>query len=159
MANRIHTDRLVLDIVSVLGDFEVARWMAKVPHPFTTADVRITSEEGARQWPEMSAITLEDKVIGSVRVADTIGFWLSRDHWGQGFMSGAAEAAVTALFERSDQDAICSCVFDGNSGSARVLEKLGFEVTTQGTGYCLARNQTLAETSYQLTRTKWEALG
>src|SRR4029077_1287533 len=54
-----------------------------------------------------------------------IGWRLSFEHWGHGYATEAAEAAVTAGFESADLDEIVSFAAEGNERSRRVMEKLG----------------------------------
>jgi ribosomal-protein-alanine N-acetyltransferase len=57
-----------------------------------------------------------------------IGYVLSKDHWGKGFVSEAAKAFVQYLWDRYEllQHIEARC-FAGHKASARVMEKLGME--------------------------------
>jgi hypothetical protein len=64
-----------------------------------------------------------------------VGYFLCRAHWGQGFTTEAAHAAVRYAFEHSTWDHLVGAVAPANGASVRVLERLGFvgaqEMSTQ----------------------------
>ena len=51
-----------------------------------------------------------------------VGFWIGRDHWGNGY----ATAALGALLDIDRHRPLYAHVVDHNVGSRRVLEKCGF---------------------------------
>lgn len=55
-----------------------------------------------------------------------IGYWLLRDHWGQGIISEALGVMLDYLFREWKLHRIEAVVEKGNDKSARVLEKAGF---------------------------------
>ena len=163
MYTPIATERLLLRpvvesdraaIAAALGDFEVSKWLARVPHPFGLEDVIIDTDG----FPGMSAIDLGGEMIGAVRCTeDHLGYWLARDHWGQGYGPEAVEAAVTQLMDVRGGQEIRSGVFDGNRASLRLLERLGFAPTGCSAVFCAARGVELPHTDMVLTRAAWEA--
>jgi ribosomal-protein-alanine N-acetyltransferase len=58
-----------------------------------------------------------------------IGYILHRDHWGQGFASEAAGAAIDHVFATTDLDQLTADVDPDNAASIRLLERLGFVKT------------------------------
>ncbi|KNG95249.1 GNAT family N-acetyltransferase [Pseudaestuariivita atlantica] len=147
-------------IVAGLGDFEVAKWTAGIPHPFAEADVKLANEDGSPLWPDAGVIEWQGACVGTMRVDGRIGYWLARRAWGQGITTRAARLMLRAYFERTkDAGEVSACVFEGNPASVRVLEKLGF-VRAEGacTGFCRARGEDLPQTNYRLTRDAWEGL-
>lgn len=56
----------------------------------------------------------------------SMGYVLSRDCWGRGFMPEAAEAALQYAFETLGLELVSICHYDFNARSRRVIEKLGF---------------------------------
>lgn len=149
MQDIIQTDRLVLrqledrDAVpfSKYGtDLDIARMTGSFPHPFPllSAEFKVLHlrAQKRRGLAHPYAITRKDEgtLIGVAdlfkRSAESlweIGYWVARPFWGQGFMT----EACSALLDEADQtlgkaDRVAG-VFTDNPGSARVLEKLGFE--------------------------------
>lgn len=131
-------DRRDIDaIVTVVGDWEVARRLARVPHPYGPADAMFFLEQVvANEW--VWAITLRgsDTLIGAVGLtpedAETaeLGYWLSPKHWGHGYMTEAAGAVLSFGRDTLRLPRITSAYFAANPGSGRVLEKLGFVETS-----------------------------
>lgn len=56
-----------------------------------------------------------------------IGYVLSRDYWGQGFMPEAVSAVIDYLFHDCDLDFLTCGYYDFNMQSKRVQEKVGFK--------------------------------
>ena len=154
----IHTPRLLLRrpqmgdrdaIVGIVGDWKVARRLARVPHPYNMADAEIFIKQVVpHEW--VWAITKRgaNDMIGAVgltpedggRTAE-LGYWLSPEHWGRGIATEAAKAALNFGFDTLFLPHLTSGYFDENPASGRVLEKLGFTVTGHRTRNCRALNK------------------
>lgn len=137
------TERLVLRrpvaadaaaIVAIVGDIEVSRYLARVPHPYTAQDAAFFLDQIApNEW--VWAITLRDhdELIGMVgltpeegRETAELGYWLAKPYWGQGIASEAARRIVEFGFAELGLPCITSGYFTGNPASGAVLLKLGF---------------------------------
>ncbi|MDD2877882.1 MAG: GNAT family N-acetyltransferase [Acidiphilium sp.] len=133
-------------IVCIVGDWEVARRLARVPHPYNLHDARFFLEQVvSSEWVWTITMQGSDELIGVVGLtpeegANTaeLGYWLSRAHWGRGIMTEAARAIVSYGFDRLGLIYITSGYFEDNSASGRVLEKLGFLETGRAARPCLA---------------------
>lgn len=134
---RIVTPRLVLrplgredlaPMVEMIGDYEVARWLRVVPHPYTRAD----GDEFLARLEESDVlaglgIECDGAFIGVVGIMDGgLGYWLGRAYHGRGYMTEAAGALVDYHFEHGAHEGLASGYFRGNAASSGVLEKLGF---------------------------------
>ena len=82
------------------------------------------------------AITLDDKVIGSIgvfrqqnihRQTAEMGYYIAEEYWGKGIMTGAVKQICEYVFKNSDILRIYAEPFAYNTGSCRVLEKTGFQ--------------------------------
>ena len=82
------------------------------------------------------AITLDDKVIGSIgvfrqqnihRQTAEMGYYIAEEYWGKGIMTDAVEQICNYVFKNSDILRIYAEPFAYNTGSCRVLEKAGFQ--------------------------------
>lgn len=163
----LFTDRLVLRrphandaaaIVAIVGDRDVARRLARVPHPYGPADAAFFLDHVAPgEW--VWAITLrgDDRLIGVVGLtpgADTdtaeLGYWLSPACWGKGIVTEAARAVVAHGFTTLGLGGLTSGHFADNPASGRVLEKLGFVVTGRAMRPCLAAGTTVPVTEMHL---------
>ena len=131
-------------IVSIVGNWEVARRLARVPHPYGPDDARFFLERVVpAEW--VWAITLrgKDRLIGAVGLTpdkDTaeLGYWLSPAHWGRGIATEAAQAVMDFGFEHVGLARLTSGYFEDNPASGRVLAKLGFVETDRLMRPCLS---------------------
>lgn len=152
-------------IVQGIGDFDVARMLARVPHPYTRADAeRFVTFADAEHAAGTSLHLMIDgggAVVGGLGlhgrppVPSEFGYWLRRSHWGQGLATEAARAFLTFAFETLGCERIPSGVFAGNVASLRVQDKLGFIVVGEGSGFCQARGETLRRIETLLTRARY----
>lgn len=165
------TDRLLLRrpndgdadaIVHIVGDWEVARRLARVPHPYGPADAAFFLERVVpAEW--VWAITLEglDELMGVVGLTpeegkDTaeLGYWLSRAQWDRGIATEAGKAVVSYGFRTLDLAYITSGYFEENPASGRVLEKLGFVETGRAMRPCLAAGKDMPSIEVHLPRSR-----
>ncbi len=167
------TQRLVLraptmtdmpDFVRILGDYEVAKNLRLVPHPFTDtlfreALVRIDQER--RDGTDFSfAVTraMDGALIGMCAVnrlsggAWEFGYWYGRPYWGQGYATEAARPVMRFAFEDKGAERLTAGWFDDNPASGAVLHKLGFSITGVTRVPCAARGCEVLSNRVQLTR-------
>lgn len=109
----------------------------RFPHPYTEADATGFIQLATTADPECHfAIAVEDRVVGGVgfhlqtdvsRLSAEFGYWLGESFWGRGIATDVARAMVEYGFETYGLRRIFATVYEWNPGSARVLEKVGFE--------------------------------
>lgn len=155
-------------VFNLVSDLAVAKWTARIPHPYE----RKMAEEWLRDADRLRdagksiafAVTLRAKgdVIGSVSFEiendpgrAEIGYYLGRAHWGHGYMTEAAGAAVDFGFETLGFEVVHSEVFAENGASAGVLGKLGFADLGPGQMEAPARGRSVAVNKYELDRKAW----
>ena len=109
-----------------------------VPYPYTENDAADFINAMLSADPDKTfafAITLDDKVIGSIGVfrqenihcrTAELGYYIGEKYWGNGYMTEAVKQACGFVFENSDIIRIYAEPFAYNTGSCRVLEKAGF---------------------------------
>jgi len=154
----LHTARLYLRppveqdadaIISIAGDWEVARRLARVPHPYTEADLRFFFDRvvpNERTWAILWHQT--SRLIGMVGLAPAsdgrsaeLGYYIARDHWGRGIATEAALAITRVGFESSGYLKLTSGYFADNPASGRVLAKVGFTIVGSSSRPCLAEGK------------------
>jgi len=165
--NKLKTERLTLRapraqdadmITHALSDFDVTRWLAQVPFPYVDGMAQEWLARPENRWPELAMVTHGDVAIGCVDTKGaSIGYWLTRDAWGQGFMTEAATAIRDHFFLNTDASILGSGFFKGNAASENVLRKLGFDATEETTMYNIAQGQDLPHINMALSRASWEA--
>ena len=110
-----------------------------LPYPYSEQDGidYISSMLSANEDETFAfAITLDDKVIGSIgvfrqqnihRQTAEMGYYIAEEYWGKGIMTDAVKQICEYVFENSDILRIYAEPFAYNTGSCRVLEKAGFQ--------------------------------
>ncbi len=109
-----------------------------LPYPYTEKDAEdfINAMLSADKDKTYAfAITLDDKVIGSIGVfrCDNIhyrtaemGYYIGEKYWGNGYMTSAVKQMCKYIFDNTDIIRIFAEPFAYNTASCRVLEKAGF---------------------------------
>lgn len=110
-----------------------------LPYPYLEKDaiVYIYSMLSAKEDETFAfAITLDDKVIGSIAVfrqqnihrqTGEMGYYIAEEFWGKGIMTDAVKQICQYVFQHSDILRIYAEPFAYNMGACRVLEKAGFQ--------------------------------
>ena len=179
---RIETSRLTLrpwgdddidQLTHGLNDLGVARWLAFVPHPYSTSHARdwirrcqeISNASGRPDAYEF-AIELrpERLAIGGVslnridREAGTGGggIWIASDFQGRGFGREAFEAKIRFAFRELGLTKLVNGYFDGNEHSWAMQRKLGYRRVAEVTRRCMADGRQTIEHVTTLLRSDWE---
>ena len=107
-SDRLVTDRLVLRRVEArdtpafleyMNDFEVTRWLARVPYPYTRQHAQeYLARQEASDEVLSYVIDYDGDAIGGVSCRDHLGYWIAAPFAGQGF---ATEAAIAATDPRA----------------------------------------------------------
>lgn len=110
-----------------------------LPYPYTEQDGAdfISAMLSADENETFAfAITVEDKVVGSIgvfrqgnihRLTAELGYYIAEEYWGRGIMTEAVRQICQYVFEKSDIIRIYAEPFAYNAASCRVLEKTGFQ--------------------------------
>lgn len=161
------TDRLVLRppatsdaaaLVRGLNDFEVSRWLARVPYPYGPEDAQWFLDDTRNAGLEVArfVITHRGALIGIVSVeAGELGYWLDRAAWGRGFGREAARAATDHGFAAIGLERMTAGYFTGNEGSRRILEGLGFAEVERGTRFSRAQATQVPHVALVLEKPDW----
>jgi len=97
-------------------------------------------------------IVCDGQVVGSVASYEESGkpevtYWIGRAHWGRGI---ATRALTAFLAQVNTTRPIYARVAKDNLGSRRVLEKCGFQVAGETTGFANARGGEIEELLLEL---------
>jgi ribosomal-protein-alanine N-acetyltransferase len=142
----LHTERLLLrpfqdgdveDALSYRNDREFARFLPRIPQPFTGAGaeafVALNMSESWERSPTF-AVVLDRILIGTVNFevdAETrtamLGYAIGRAWWGRGIATEAARAAMAWAVETFGLVRIWASTDARNVRSRGVLEKLGMQ--------------------------------
>jgi len=137
---RPHRDDDLAEMVALIGNWHVARWLSNLPYPYSEADGRWwiagVREEHAAGAPRRFAVALKDtdRIIGGVGLdadpgddADetAIGYWLGEPYWGRGYGSEAAAAVIDYGFRTLGLASIRAYTDPANVRSQKVLLACG----------------------------------
>jgi len=152
------------------GDFDVARMLVAVPHPYTEAhasafvgDVLASNLTGDSLALAVARLREPHACIGMITFtrqgkAATIGWWLGKPYWGRGFATEAVIAMAGLAFRDPAIDVLKAGAFEDNPGSLRVHEKTGFVRTGLAPRTSAARGGTVMQVEMELTREAFQAL-
>lgn len=122
-------------LAAALNDFEVSRWLSRVPFPYTRdhAKAFVAAQTGGDPRNRICAIAFKAApavLIGVVsyeyldsQAAPEFGYWLGRAFWRRGLMTEAATALLAHGFAEGIQTFASGY---WNPASGAVLRKLGF---------------------------------
>ncbi len=152
-------------IAQLANDRRIAENTRRLPHPFLqehAAEFVRALSDGSHATAFL--IELNHSPLGMVGIdcgtphAPELGYWLGVQHWGQGFGTEAARAAIDFFFEESDAEHLVAGARVANPASRNILEKCGF----QWGGVELHRFEALGSSTpvdcFRLTRSVWSSL-
>ena len=138
----IHTDRLILrkaisgqekiSLVSQVGYWEVVKWLANVPYPYTYDDLEDYLLISDSNQFDLN-IFLGNQLIGRVGLTldgdnyYDLGYWIGKDYWGKGYATESSKYLLEYALGKLDSPKIKSGYFIDNLPSGNVLKKLGFK--------------------------------
>lgn len=174
----IETARLLLrpfavndasEVQRLVGDRNVARFLAFVPHPYPDglAEKWISTHaplaESGTEYTFAISRKPESDLVGAISLTPrpgtfgAIGYWLGHEHWGHGFATEAVQCVEALAFDWLGLPQLSTVTRKNNPASQRVLEKAGF----QRTGFINLRARDEVEmqpyVTYSVTREEWQA--
>jgi len=120
-------------LTAAIGDREIARNLARVPWPYTSADAESFLTQPAHPLRPRFLICLRDSnhIVGGIGLSGDIeaelGYWIARDHWGRGYATEAGHAVIALADCSLRLPRIKARRALDNAASANVLRKLGFQ--------------------------------
>jgi 8-oxo-dGTP diphosphatase len=155
-------------LVSLIGDWDVARWLARVPHPYSAVEGRKFITEIAKRMAALREIHFgvafkdDDCLIGGMGLvagekSDELGYWIGRPYWGQGYACEALPALLSFAFGELERNRVFARILPENAGSRRLLEKLGFSYEGDRLTHFPIRARDLMLPHYEMTGALWLA--
>ena len=152
-------------IAHLANDRRIAENTRRLPHPYQQDHaVEFVRATAAADGEIVFLIEQNYSPIGMVGIdrstqdAPELGYWLGVTHWGQGFGTEAARAAIDFFFEEFDAEHLTSGARVANPASRNILEKCGF----QWSGVELHRFEALGSSTpvdcFRLSRSVWTSL-
>ena len=124
-------------LVKLLNNVNVERWLLQIPSSYTYED--------ADSWLKRCKENSEDEIdfayvienegihVGGIGLhkkfehSAEVGYWIGEEYWGKGFATAALDKILYMGFNELKLTRIHAHVFEGNTGSEKVLLKCGFE--------------------------------
>ena len=134
---------------ALYDDWEVARWLSRLPWPFTPESAEAMIAEAGEAFQRGSGCSLlmvereTAAVVGLVSLRlpayeaqpwtddaglGVLGYTVVRARWGQGFAGESATRATAFAFTELDLTRLRATPLRGNTASRRILERLGFHI-------------------------------
>ncbi|MDE2403865.1 MAG: GNAT family N-acetyltransferase [Sphingomonadales bacterium] len=137
------------ELLAVIADEGVVRNLAMAPWPYTGDDARAFAAQVQDSRLPHFLVTLPGasgaRLVGCVGLAPgdgpepELGYWIAREHWGKGYATEAARAAMTVARTLGHRG-LGAAQFLDNPASGRVLAKLGFRPVGAVERWCRSRN-------------------
>jgi RimJ/RimL family protein N-acetyltransferase len=155
------------DIAEFIGNRNVSRMLARVPHPYFPNDAQDWIERVSKNIDaglNMAFTIHRERLIGVVSLegfdgVPEFGYWLAEPWWGKGFATEAGAAVLAHAFKTRDVERVVSGVFKDNPASLHVQKKLGFKLTGNGSLWSSARGEMVEDFKTELTRRDFVAAG
>ena len=160
MSREVQTQRLRLrtpnakdagELTRLLGDWEVVKWLARVPHPYRLADanefIKTVRAKASSDCESNFTVHLDGKLIGGAGLTGEtaavleLGYWIAREHWGCGYATEAAAGLIGYAETTLGCARLEASYQQDNLASARVLRKLGFRLCGEKSIFSLSRNR------------------
>jgi len=132
----------IANIAKHINDEEIFNNTLLIPHPYYEKDALefvgyVQKAEAENQFQNHWAIRKADgEFIGGIGIhynygndshKSQIGYWLGRAYWRQGIMTACVAAFTEYCFANTDLIRLEATVFAHNTGSIKILERLGYE--------------------------------
>jgi len=151
------------ELVVQANNFKIAQFLRDVfPHPYTHESGKFFIENVAQPNPkQIFAIVVDGKLAGGTgifpqpdvyRKNAEVGYWLGESFWGKGIATEVLKRMVKYSFETFEITRIYAGVFEGNTASMKVLEKVGFELEKISPKTIFKNEQFLDEYVYGIRR-------
>jgi RimJ/RimL family protein N-acetyltransferase len=126
-------------LVQYANNINVSRYLRdRFPYPYTRKDARafLAGATGEGSGDTKLAIDVEGEAVGGIgvivgtdieRFSAEVGYWLGEPFWGRGIASEALDLFSADVFERLNLLRLFAVAAAANVGSARVLEKAGYQ--------------------------------
>ena len=157
-------------VVELAGDEAVATRTSRIPFPLAVEDAEswIADAEGGDALDDEIVFAIERRedrrligaiglVLGQEDDPPSVGFWLGRPFWNQGFVTEAVRRLLEFAFDELGVAAIQAEAFPDNAASIRVQKKAGLEYVGREMQPAPARGGEREVVIHAIRRENWRA--
>lgn len=179
---KLETKRLILrapgkrditNIVAGLNDFQVSRYLSKVPYPYKKKDAEWWINDCAKKFRKKKKeayqfnieLKSERKLIGGIGLLDIsyfnnsaeIGYWVNENYWKQGIITEALVKLIDFAGKELKLNRLVINAYPGNAASNAVAKKFGFkfEGVAREAHNSLSSNKIYDGNVYSMLRREW----
>lgn len=154
-------------LTALLGDWDVVRLTAAIPHPYSRDDAKafVALQEVRRIEGKGVALAVERTtdgvlvgVVGFGLERDgtpELGYWFGKEYWNQGFATEALLRLIRHLFDTLGFERVWAHFHPDNTASKRVLEKAGLTFLRVDTCPMPARGESVVAPVFHLRKAEW----
>jgi RimJ/RimL family protein N-acetyltransferase len=163
-------------VARLAADKDIAEMTGVVPYPYPKGEAekfifeaRKNNAMGTMLSFAIVSRTKPDQFIGRIGsrllpdgpgglLRCSLGYWLGRPHWGEGFATEAAHGLIDAVFSYTDMQQIEASTRVINPVSRRVIEKCGFQFMGSSMMELPALKGAVPVDTFCLPRSTWASL-
>ena len=141
-------------LIDLIGDSRVSETLSNVPYPYTDEDAEYWM--GIVHSSEFNLNIFHDGLlIGGIGLTPQgdgcceLGYWLGFDYWGKGYATEACHALLGYASAETRFRQISANVYEGNSTSSNVLQKVGFKQIGAGEVFSLSKQKNIPCLRYE----------
>ena len=132
------------DIVEGVGEYDIAKMLLVVPHPYNKKDAEDYLKLVIKRWGKkikddytfVIELKSEKKVIGAIGIhriekfsgTGTTGSWINKKYWRNGYMTEAKIVVNDFAFNKLKLRKLNSDVFTENKASNAIQVKMGYKL-------------------------------
>ena len=145
-------------ITRAINDWEVVRWLSRVPYPYQQTDAAEFIDRSEIAWAERNAsrfvIILKSEIVGGIGLERhdkslfDLGYWIARRHWNKGIATEAVFAIIDFAHEQLAASGITASCHEENQRSEKVLLKTNFSKIGTGLRFSTALGKKVPEIQF-----------
>jgi RimJ/RimL family protein N-acetyltransferase len=124
-------------VAELCGDWDVAQMTSLIPHPYSLEIAESFINACREVYDSGPAYTYaiaradDGLLVGAIGITsspeagDSLGYWIGKPHWGNGYATAAARAMMAIAFSRLGVETLNALHLVRNPASGRVLAKCG----------------------------------
>jgi 8-oxo-dGTP diphosphatase len=145
-------------ITCAINDWEVIRWLSRVPYPYRQTDAAEFIGRSEVAWTERNAfrfvIIFKREIVGGIGLEQhdkslfDLGYWIARRYWNKGIATEAVFAIIDFAYEQLGASGITASCHEENQRSEKVLLKANFSRVGSGLRFSTALGEMVPEIKF-----------